>query len=494
MDQRFRIADIIESTRATLIGGDPGFRFESISTDSRTISKGQLFWALTGDNFDGNLFVRDALRKGACGAVLSDIGIAKELVDSDVCRETHSSSGLNILLVEDTLSALGSFALWWRQNIGLKVVAITGSCGKTTTKELLASILQTTWKTGKNPGNFNNLIGLPLSILDLSPGVEWAVFELGINQAGEMDKLASIAAPDCAVITEIAPAHLEGLNSIEVIAHEKGRLFHHLKQDGLAVVNLDNQWILNEAGDLEAGLSGYTMYDTDLPEGMHRFNHVVRCVGFSPDDTGSFVHMDLDGKKYSFHLPLIGRVNVQDALAATCVAHSIGVTPDRIVESLTNAAAHPGRLAVCRISDDIIVIDDSYNANPASMKAALNTLSLWARGFKIAILGDMLELGKDEVALHREIGEVVASVGVDFLVTVGRRALHILEGAVDAGLSPLKVKSFESTEEFLSGIGELEVLSGKRLQGPGAILVKASRRMRFDKIVDCLTNCTDGCL
>ncbi len=477
MKEVFSAKDILDVTGAEILLGDINCKFPSISTDTRTIKPGELFWALKGERFNGNDFVLDALQKGAKGAVVCDTKVLNEL--DDLSRADNSPL---VLYVKDSLRALDDFAAFWRKKLGLNVVAITGSCGKTTTKELLYLVLSSIWPTEKTKGNFNNLIGLPLTIFSIPKGTKWAILELGINQEGEMEKLIQIASPNVGIITQIAPSHLEGLGTLEKVAKEKGRLFESIGKDGLCIVNLDNEWIINASKRAKAPLVGYSLYERDFD--TRDFESIVRCISFKPEGFNTLMLFDFDGKRYDFLLPLIGSSNVQNTLCAAASSYALGIDPIVILGALSVAKTLPGRLNIQRISDNFVVIDDTYNANPASMIASLEALSKWAQGNKIAILGDMLELGKEESKLHEQVGRKVAELGIDFLITVGKLSKNISLGAREAGLSPNNILHYEEVYQLLDGLKDLLDKLIKSNNDSLTILVKASRRLRLERIVE----------
>jgi len=475
MKEVFWAKDIIRETGARALSGNPDIGFPSISTDSRSIKEGELFWALKGERFNGNDFVIDAVKKGAKGAVVCDTKVLDKLDGLD-----RAATSPLILYVDDCLLALDKFASFWRKNLDLKVVGITGSCGKTTTKELLYLVLSSIWPTEKTQGNFNNLIGLPLTIFSIPKGTKWAVLELGINQEGEMEKLVEIASPDVAIITHIGPSHLEGLGSIEKVAQEKGRLFESIGKDGLCIVNLDNKWVVNASKNTKARLVGYSIGETRAD--LKNIESHIRCISFKPEGLNTLMLLDFDGKRYDFMLPLIGEANVQNTLCAAASSYGLGIEPITILGALSMAKTLKGRLQVHELSEKITIIDDTYNANPASMSASLNALVKWGSGLRVAILGDMLELGEQEVALHEQVGRKVAELGIDVLITVGSLSRHIALGAKEAGLASDRILHYEEVYQLLDDLKKL--LDKLTKSNKITILVKASRRLRLERIVE----------
>ncbi len=475
---RLKASQVARAIGARVLSGDPDTAIHGISTDSRSVRKGNIFWALSGDRFNGHNFVLDAIKKGAIGAVVSSTFDFRAL--------TLSPRSCPILLqVQDSLKALGDFAAWYREYLGIKVVGITGSCGKTTTKELIFSILGEKWKVAKTPGNFNNLIGLPLSLLSAKSDDAWAVLEMGTNQPGEIPRLCEIAKPQVGLITTIQPAHLVGLGDIKQVAREKWELWRALPQTGVAVVNLDDPLVMEGAKDLTCQIVGYSL--TPNPQFKiqnSKFKIAITCLSWTPSGHGTLLDLDIDGSRLSVNLSLIGRANVQNAIAAAATGHAVGLTPARIKQGLEEVKPISGRLFLKNLGPEWRLIDDSYNANPGSMRAALETLNLWGKGEKkIAILGDMLELGDAAYDFHHDIGRLTADTGVDFLIFVGEFADAVSETAQKAGISQKAIRIFPNTEDLLSWI---EPAALDCMPSPATVLVKGSRAIGLDRAVDAL--------
>ena len=470
---RLKASQVATAIGTRVLSGDLNTAIHGISTDSRSVRRGNIFWALSGDRFNGHDFVLDAIKKGAIGAVISSTFDFRPL--------TFSLQSRPILLkVQDTLEALGDFATWYKEYLGIKVVGITGSCGKTTTKELIFSILGKEWKVAKTPGNFNNLIGLPLSLFLAKSDDSWAVLEMGTNQPGEISRLCEIAKPQVGLITTIQPAHLDGLGDIKEVAREKWELWRVLPQTGVAVVNLDDPLVMEGAKDLTCQVVGYSM-EQKAPASS---NHQITCLSWTPGEHGTLLDLDIAGSRLSVDLPLIGRANVQNAVAAAATGHAVGLTPARIKQGLEEAKPVPGRLFLKILGSKWRLIDDSYNANPGSMRAALEALDLWSRGEKkIAILGDMLELGDAAHDFHQDLGRLAANTGVDFLIFVGQFADAVSRTAQKAGISQKAIRIFPNTEDLLSWI---ESAALDCMPFPATILVKGSRAIGLEKAADAL--------
>ncbi|MCD4754224.1 MAG: UDP-N-acetylmuramoyl-L-alanyl-D-glutamate--2,6-diaminopimelate ligase [Deltaproteobacteria bacterium] len=478
---RLKVSQVARAVGARVLSGDPDTAIHGISTDSRSVRRGNIFWALSGDRFNGHDFVLDAIKKGAIGAVVSSTFEFRH-TNFDLRRRPV------LLKVQDSLKALGDFAAWYKKYLGIKVVGITGSCGKTTTKELIFSILGKKWKVAKTPGNFNNLIGLPLSLLSAKSDASWAVLEMGTNQPGEIPRLCEIAKPQVGLITTIQPAHLVGLGDIKQVAREKWELWRALPQAGVAVVNLDDPLVMEGAKDLTCQIVGYSMEHKALPSSNHQItkspNHQITCLSWTPGEHGTLLDLDIAGSRLSVDLPLIGRANVQNAVAAAATGHAVGLTPARIKQGLEEVKPISGRLFLKNLGPKWRLIDDSYNANPGSMRAALETLDLWSKGEKkIAILGDMLELGDAAHDFHQDIGRLSADTGVDFLIFVGQFADAVSKTAQKAGISQKAIRIFPNTKDLLSWI---ESAALDRMPSPATILVKGSRAIGLERAADAL--------
>ncbi len=377
--------------------------------------------------------------------------------------------------VEDTLTALGDLAGSTRAQFGGPVVAVTGSSGKTTTKEMLAAILSLTGPGLKSLGNFNNLIGLPLTLLKLEEDQKWMVLEMGTNQRGEITRLTAIADPDVGVITNVGPSHLEGLHGLDGVARAKGELFAALRKDSFAVINADDPRVLQlpVANGVQRVLYGLS------PEARIRAEDVTAGVG-----RVSF-RLILPMGEYPVRLPICGQHNVSNALAAAAAAVCLDVAGDLIVQGLESFIRLPGRMEVFTYGAGILLVDDTYNANPLSVKCALTALAeMESKGRRIAVLGDMLELGEESEELHREVGEAVAGLS-DFLVLVGDRARDIGHGARNAGMAPDLVRTFSDHMEAAVFLREM-------LQPGDRVLLKGSRGMKMEKIRSYLGQMEDG--
>ncbi|HUO67482.1 MAG TPA: UDP-N-acetylmuramoyl-tripeptide--D-alanyl-D-alanine ligase [Gammaproteobacteria bacterium] len=446
------LATVARETQGRLIGADAGFG--PVTTDSRALTAGSLFVAIPGDKFDGNDFVRDALEKGAAGALVSRI----------------ADLPLPQVEVRDTRRAFGTLARAWRAGFAIPVVAVTGSSGKTTVKELVASILGVSRSVCVTQGNLNNDIGVPLTLMRLGEEHDALVAELGANHAGEIDYLASLVQPTVGIITNAGAAHLEGFGSLEGVATAKGELLDHLPKAGTAVLNADDrfraEWVARSPCELTVTFG---------------FSERADCtvIGEPEFDTnGADFRMRLpDGEELDIRLPLLGRQNVANALAAAAAAEAVGVSSDDIVTGLGRATAVRGRLKSLAGRGGATLVDDSYNANPGSVRAALDYLAV-LRGTRILVLGDMAELGPAARALHREIGEY-ARGRCDALFTIGALASEAADAYGQGAHAFADIEVARAALEPLLASGT-------------TVLVKASRVMGLDRLIRALATEPNG--
>lgn len=461
MTARFTLEEAAWSAGATVVA--PGGPFEGVSTDSRAPARGALFVALRGDRFDGSDYVAQAVQGGAAGV----------LVPADAVEKVKAQAGrAAILAARDTGRALGSLAAAWRQRfLELRLVAITGSTGKTSTKELIAEVLAAAGPSLKTEGNLNNEIGVPLTLLRLSPEHRFAVIECGMNHLGEIARLAHLADPDVGVVTNVGPVHLEGCGSIEGVAHAKGELYHALRDGAVAVANADDGRVLQQAR-----LSRRQLVTFGASAGA-----TVRLRSAHHGGAGLQVELEFAGARRQVELKLIGTHNGHNAAAAAAVGVALGLAPDLILRGLANATTPGRRMRPVRLSNGALLIDDCYNANPSSTKAALLTLTHLARrnGRAIALLGDMLELGPTELDLHRDVGRFAAGAGLSLLVCFGTRSRALGEGALEAGMSK---GSVEFTEDPADAVQRVR----SRIGPEDVVLVKGSRGMKMERISDAL--------
>ncbi len=457
------LEDILDATGGELLAGGENCRFRSISTDSRAVKPGDLFLALSGDRFDGMEFVGDAIKRGASGVVVS--------------RKAVSAGPVPQVGVKDTLKALGDLAQY-RRNImpDLKVVAVTGSSGKTTVKEMTASILTRKHQVLKTKGNFNNLVGLPLSLLPVDYRHDAAVLEMGMNKPGEIARLTEIADPDVACIVNVQESHLLGLGTIENVARAKGELFAGMKSWGKLAVNIDDKRV--------AALADVCLQEKitfgRAPGADVRATHIML-----KGDNGMAFTLHVSGKKKRCRIAALGIHNVLNSLAAAAVSYASGMDIHDIAAGLEVFRPYEKRLQIERLKDGPSIVNDTYNANPSSMLAALEAvMAVKKEGRSAAVLGDMLELGEQGEKAHRETGERVARLGFDFFAAIGDFAPSYIAGALKAGMNKERILLAQDKDEAVRWIrGKI---SEGLIAGGDWVLVKGSRGMRMETVVESL--------
>jgi len=454
--------DIIKATSGTLINGDMGIGFKGISTDTRVIKPGYLFFALKGEKFDGHEFYKDAIEKGAKGLVISRFpkGFKIEEIPKTI----------SIILVKDTLKALGDLAIFWRGKLNSIFVAITGSCGKTTTKELSYNIISKFFKTSKNQANYNNLIGVPLTLLSIKEDTEVVILELGTNQKGEIERLSQIVKPHISVITSIYPAHLEGLSSVEGVLEEKISLFKNTNKEGTLIYNFDQEILRKRVETFSQNKLSFGFDENaDLS---------IKNLVFSENK----IQGEITFKNSSYFLEIenIGKHNLLNLLASLCVAISLKLDLKEIVPLIGKEIPLYKRFKIFE-KENFLIIDDTYNANPGSVKAALEFLKEISKDYekKIVIFGDMKELGKDSEKFHKEIGSLVAEVA-DFVIFAGEMAKSYEEG-FKREIQNKNCDTFNSVEEFLE---KFPFRKFKEEKKKTIILVKGSRALRMERVVE----------
>jgi len=452
--------EIMEATGGELLCGDLRRSFSGVSIDSRNISADNVFVAITGETHDGHAFTSAVVDQGVGGLVVS----RQKAVQMPLTA--WKKNNMACIAVEDTTRALGDMAAFNRLRSHVSVVAITGSNGKTTTRRMTAMILDRQYNTLTAIGNFNNDIGLPLTLLGLSSGHQWAVLELGTNNPGEIARLADICSPDIAVLTNIGPAHLEGLGSIEGVMQEKGDLLKRLAPGAKAILNIDDTRVTQLAAETKAQVIFYGLSQ----EATIRAEDVDEAK-----DTISF-KLIFAGESITVHLNSPGRFMVSNALAAAAVGHQIGLSCKTVKSALEAFTPVAGRMNIQHLPGGIHLIDDTYNANPESMKAAfatLNTMRAGARG--IVVIGDMLELGAQAQSLHRTLGADAARSGISRLYIYGEFTADVRSAAHANGMPP--TDTFEGTHEDI--VEDLKC----RLQPGDWLLVKGSRGMAMENVV-----------
>lgn len=455
---------IARVTGGEVIGGDADRFCTGVAIDSRTVVRDNVFVALLGERTDGHLHLREAVDRGASILVLSRS-------TDEIIPELNRAVGRNVsvVLVEDGAAAIDSLARWHRGRLLCPVIAVTGSSGKTTTKEYIASVLRTRLSVVATIGNRNNELGVPLTILAAGSETGALVLEMGMRGLGQIAELCAIARPTMGVVTNVGTSHIELLGSRESIAVAKGELAEALHEDALLILNDDDEYSDDIAQRTHATVVRY-----GTSEGCEVWASDVRL-----DERGMpgfLMSTPLGDRRVRLRVP--GRHNVPNALAAAIVGVRSALALDEIVDSLERVEPEPMRMQPIETASGILVLNDAYNANPSSMRAAISTLGeMQVDGMRVAVLGDMAELGSFTELAHFEMGEEVARNGVDLLVAVGPRASRIAEGALAAGMSHEAVVGVADAGEALA------VVTGRVGEGD-VVLVKASRVMGLESVVE----------
>ncbi|WP_047154946.1 UDP-N-acetylmuramoyl-tripeptide--D-alanyl-D-alanine ligase [Aneurinibacillus tyrosinisolvens] len=460
----FTVKEILQITEGTLLQGSENDTITSVHFDSRQLTAGSLFVALTGGVRDGHEFLNAAAEKGSIAAFVSD---------EEKARKNTADPAYSLILVKDTEKAFQQLARTYRSRLTLPIAAITGSNGKTTTKDILAHLLGGKMNVYKTYKNFNNHLGVPLSLLQITPDTEVAVLELGMNHAGEIDFLAGMVRPTYTVITNVNDAHIEFFGSKELIAQAKGELLPHTDPNGFACLNQDNDLVANLA-HLNPGKT-YFYHLSQEDSGPKKADITAAAVSF--DETGSHFTVT-DGKgQFECHMPLFGDYNVANALPGIFIASHLGLTHEEIKERLATLEISSMRFEKINGRDGLLIINDAYNASPSSMTASVETfLSIYPDRKKVIVLGDMFELGTESEAYHQNVGTALKGFEKNFaLVTVGKEAKHISD---TYGRNAVHFESKEEAADYLKQF----------CSGNYGMLFKASRGMKLETMIDELKN------
>ncbi len=473
---RWDTRHLLAATNGQLMAGRQEALLEKVGTDSRNLKPGDIFVALHGEHFDGHAYIETAIANGAAA-------IIAERMPSNFKQQ------ILYIQVADSLQALGRLAAYRRRLLAptVKVAAITGSSGKTTVKEMTAAIFTQALRqthTGIDPvlktkGNFNNLVGLPLSLLPLEAGHRLAILEMGMNAPGEIARLTAIADPDIGCINNVHPAHLLGLGSIEGVARAKGELFVGMRPDAVRVVNCDDPHVLALARKSGGQQVGFAV--TAAGRKQHPLIRVTRQENLGESGMRFTLHIGPWHERIT--VPVPGSHNVGNCAAATAIAHAAGIDPATIVKGLQAYVAVDKRLVVSELPGGLRVVNDAYNANPASMAAGLRTVAAFGRdGRHLAALGDMLELGQASETLHRDIGTLVAELGYDRLAVTGANAAIVAQAALQAGMDQADVGIFSDPPAIADWLCRMQA-DGLLGQGDW-LLVKGSRGMRMETLIE----------
>lgn len=468
------ISQLLDAVNGRLISGDMEGQIKGVSIDSRTLRCGDLFFALRGEKHDGHDYVHSALQRGASGAVIS-----RELQDipgmDQYIGVGASTAGPCMIRVSDTLKALQLLAQYIRKQLDILTIGVTGSTGKTTTKDMIAAILGTRFNVIKNEANFNNEIGLPLTLLRLDRATDCCVVEMGMRGLGEIRALAEIACPKVGVVTNVGLTHLELLGSIENIARAKSELVESLPHDGFAILNADDPRVLAMRNRTAARVLSY---------GMSEMADIRAKDVQSAGKAGSIATFVTPLWSGRFRIPMPGVHNVVNALAAAAAAFALGFGAQEVEEGLMNFLPSKMRMEITELPRNIMIINDAYNSSPASLEAALKTQAEFGKGRRrIAVLGDMLELGAASEMAHIEAGRLAAELRVDVLITVGERGRGMAQGYTDAMKSG-EFPAFSGNAYSFDVPSDAASMLIRILEPGDVVLVKASRKLHLDEVAD----------
>lgn len=451
------LSNIAKAVNGTLYHADEALaqrEAAGVVLDSRKVEKDFVFIATKGERVDGHTFIDAVFEKGALAVI---------------CEKAPVNPKGAYIFVEDSFEALKAVAAFYRNQLAVRVVGITGSVGKTSTKEFIAAVLATRYQVLKTEGNFNNEIGLPLTVLRIRDNVEIAVLEMGISDFGEMHRLSRIAQPDACVITNIGQCHLENLGTRDGILKAKTEIFDFMKPDARICLNGDDDKLIT-VQDVQGHKPIF--FGKDEKNAIYATDYVNKGLA------GSSVMIHREGRAFAADIPLPGGHMVYNALAATAVASVFGLTDEEIARGIDSVEPVGGRSHVIR-TPQATIIDDCYNANPVSMKAAIDLLNM-ANTRKVAILGDMFELGANEKALHEEVGTYAAYRGLDVVICVGNLCRHMYDG-IKAVETATRAYYYEDRDTMLEHLSDL-------LRTGDTILIKASHGMHFEEVVRRLEN------
>ncbi len=454
----FTIKEISECTGGKLVKGSLDVKVSGVSIDSRTIKPNELFVAIKGERFDGHVFIKEALRRGAAAIVFSGKPYEKTAL--------KHRRAIPMLRVKNTVRALGALAYSYRARFKIPIIAVTGSNGKTTTKEMLKAIFSKKFSVLCNPGTQNNQIGVPLALFKLQKKHRLAVIEIGASRAGEIDRLSWILQPGVGVITNIAPAHLEFFKNLQGVFKTKMELARNLSKGAKLVINQDDPFLSRVNGP-------------NLQRVTFGLNRSCDFCAEAIKQTEKGLSFVLNGK-HRIALKALGRHNVYNALAGIAAAKSFGIGYNEIKDALSIFKAPPMRMQLFDVNN-VRIISDCYNSNPDSLASALEFLSEYSsKGKKIAVCGDMLELGERARSLHFDIGKRLAGRKIDFLITVGSLSKKIASGAHAAGMPKASIRTYSSTSEAANALYELT-------QENDVVLIKGSRAMQMENVIKCFT-------
>ena len=453
-----KLKDLVLATNGVLIVGNENKEVQSIVIDSRKASKNNAFVAIIGENLDGHKFIKSAYDNGCRIFVISDMEVV-----------LPEGEDINVVLVEDTQLAMGNIASYYKAKFNIPYIGVTGSVGKTTTRDMIHSALTGKYNTHKNVGNLNNHLGVPLTLFELNSSHECAVLEMGMSHFGEIEYLADMVHPEVGVISNIGLSHVENLGSQEGVLKAKLEITKNFTKDNLLVVNGDDKFLA-------------TLKNQDLPYRLKTFgfgqDNDIYCKEYTLTTTDISFTCVINGKEEYFNVPALGEHNILNAMSAIVVGLELGLSIDEIKNGLSAYTATGMRLDIIK-KNDFTIINDCYNASPDSMKSALKVLSAFDNR-KVAILGDMFEMGDMSEAGHREVGKECLG-NTDVLITVGKDAFYILDEADMYGFEKKNLYYFSTKESLIDSLNSI-------LRKEDVILVKASRGMKLEDVIETIIN------
>lgn len=457
-----KVKDIIRECNGKLIYGNEDLLCENYSKDTRTIEKGDIYLGIKGEKFNGSAFYKDALQKGAKGCILQDVEVDVE--------ELKQYNEIFIILVDNVVEALQKLAAYKRSLYDIPVIGITGSVGKTSTKDVVANVLAQKYKVLKTEGNYNNEIGLPLTILKLRDH-EAMVVEMGMSAFGEISLLTKIARPTAAIITIIGSSHIGELGSRENILKAKLEILEGLDEHGCLILNNDNDLL-------------HSWYENNTDNHKHitygiENNSMLMAKNIVLKENSTQYEIEYDEKTYTINVPIAGKHYVYNTLAGICIGIKYGIEMKKIIKGISEFTLTKRRMEIIKNSNGTTIINDSYNASYESTKAALEYVGSTKNYPKIAVLGDILELGNFSKQMHENVGKEVVKNNIDILITVGEEAINIAEKAIELGMNKNNVYKYLANDIAIHKIKELESKNC-------IVLVKASNGIHFDEIVDAL--------
>lgn len=449
-----KLEEIVRAIDGRIVRQGKAEKIAGISTDTRTIKAGDLFIPLIGENFNGHKFIEDAVSKGAAAILTQELNIGLPV-------------GTHIVYTNDTLNALQTLSSWYLKIFNPDIIAVTGSTGKTTCKDMIYQVLSQKFRALKTQGNFNNEIGLPLTLFNLDSSHEIAVLEMGMSDLGEISRLVELAPPKVGLITNIGLSHIERLGSRDNILKAKLELFENFDDSCTAVINNDDDLLRQAAKDFTFPHVSFGI--------KNQADYMAEDIELD-GERGLSYNLKVKGQRQRIRLNAPGLHNVYNSLAAIAVARAFDLELDHIQRGLLDYKTDPMRMNIITIGDDIKIINDSYNASPDSVESALRVLASMKGQRRIAVLGDMLELGDFSQEAHRQVGASLAEKQIDILITRGEYGKWTIEGAINQGMSPTKLMQFNSNNDIIAWLKEI-LTEGDR------ILVKGSRGMQMEEIV-----------